>query len=57
MKKYIIGNRKGEKFFTNVPTNNKFSCDALKDQEKKKHEYQKQLKEEIDRRNDEKMRV
>ena len=57
MKKYIIGNREGEKFFTNVPTNNKFTCDAIKDQEKKKYKHQKELKDEIDRRNNEKMRV
>lgn len=57
MKKIIMGNREGEKFFTNAPTNNKFTCDAIKDREKKKHKYQKQLKDEIDRRNEEKMRV
>lgn len=54
MSKTIIGNIKGDKFFTNVPTNNKFTCDAIKDREKKKYKIQKKLKEEIDRRNNEK---
>lgn len=55
MAKTIIGNIKGEKFFTNAPTNNKFTCDAIKDLEKKKYRTQKKLREEIERRNNEKL--
>lgn len=51
MSKIIIGKSPDRGLRTNVPTSEKFNCQALKDRQKKKEEEQRLLKQEIERRN------
>lgn len=51
MSKIIIGKKDGVFLRTNAPTSEKFSCQALKDQQKKKEQQERLLQEELSRRN------
>ena len=50
MGKIIIGKRDDIFLRTNAPTSEKFSCQALKERQKKKERQERLLKEELNRR-------